>query len=332
MSNIQVLTRTIDNLITSTWYDIKPGLVDTVFKVTPVFDKLLEKGRIRAKVPDGEHFEIPFEYAKNDQNTQYFDRGSEFGTAEKEFMSNLVYYTRNLGAGIIRYEDDDRKNRGKAKLQDYADRKVENTIKTLIDKFNTDLIIQNGDSRSINAIETLVAEDPTTGTLGNLSRSGSVNLQNQYKDCVGLTTTTSLIDEMERMTNLCSEYKGGGRSGIDLIITSRKLYQDYKRIARAMGTLEFNSTPRADLGVGKVTFNGVEMFYDPSVPDDRMYFLNTDTLEFYYDPMAWFEMTPWKWVAGNRLDRTAQVVCVGNLVLEHAPKNGVLFNWTPVTS
>jgi len=330
--NIQTYTRTIDNLIASTWYDIKDDLVDTIFKVTPLFDMLVEKGKIRSKVPDGEHYEIPFEYAKNDQNVQYFDRGDEFGTAEKEFMTHLVYYCRNLGAGIVRYWDDDIKNRGKAKLQDYAERKVENTKKTLIDKFNTDLIIQNGDPRSINAIESLIAEDPTTGTLGGLNRSGSTHLQNQTRDCSGLTTTTSLVDEMERMFNICGEYKGGGRSNVDLILTSRKLYQDYKRIARSMGILEFNSTPRADLGVGNVTFNGVEMFYDPAMPDDKMYFLNTDTMEFYYDPMAWFEMTPWKNVKGSKLDRTAQIVCRGNLVLEHAPKNGVLFDWSPVTS
>lgn len=332
MSSINTLTRVLDNLLTSTWYDIRKDLVDTVFKITPLYDMLLEKGKIKERVPDGEHFEIPLEYAKNDQNVQYFDRGDEFGTEEKEFMTNYIYYTRNLGAGIIRYADDDRKNRGKAKLQNYVERKLENTKKTLIDKFNEDLISQNGDSRSINAIETLIAEDPTTGTLGGLTRSGNTHLQNQYKDCTGLTTTVSLVDEMERMWNLCGEYKGGGRSTTDMILTSRKLYQDYKRIMRAMGQIDINTNNRADLGFGNVMFNGVEIFWDPQVQDDRMYFLNLDTMEFDYDPMAWFEMTPWKWLKGNSLDRTAQIICVGNLVLEHAPKNGVLFAWAPVTS
>lgn len=331
-------TEVLDNLTTSIWYSIRKNLIETAYKITPVYNKLFEKGKIKAKVPDGSHFEVPVTYAKQDQNLKYFTRGTTFGVAEKESLTRLLFYTRNLGTNIVRYWDDDRKNRGAAKIVDYATYLVDSAKRAIIDKLETDLCNQSSDSNSIDAIPTLLVANPesSTATVGTLTRSGNTFLQNQYKSFSGLTTTNSLLDEMDRMVNLCSEYATGTQRTPDIILCNRTVYQDLERVARNMQTIQTNKTERASLGFGDILFKNIEVFWTPALSNTSgsgvMYFLNTGSLEFNYDPSAWFDMTEWKPLAGNSMDRCAQVVCVGNLCASQTQNMGLIDNITTVTS
>jgi hypothetical protein len=331
-------TEVLDNLTTTTWYSIRKQIVETSFKITPVYNKLLEKGKIKAKVPDGSHFEIPVSYAKQDQNLKYFTRGTTFGASEKESATRLLFYTKNLGTNVVRYWDDDRKNRGSAKIVDYIQYLLENSKNSIIDKLETDLCVQSSDANSIDAIPTLIVSSPTssTATVGTLTRSGNTFLQNQYKSFSGLTTTNSLIDEMDAMVNKCSEYSTGTQRMPDMILCNRTVYQDLERIARNMQVIQTNKTERASLGFGDILFKNIEVFWSPAIPNTTgsgvMYFLNSGTLEFNYDPSAWFEMTDWKPISGASLDRCAQIVCVGNLCASQTQNMGLIDNITTVTA
>ena len=41
-------TETYDNLITSTWYDIRKSIIDSIFTITPYWDRMIEGGRINS--------------------------------------------------------------------------------------------------------------------------------------------------------------------------------------------------------------------------------------------------------------------------------------------
>lgn len=333
MSAINTKTTLIDTLTTHIFWAVRKKMIDAVTQVTPLLDYLSKSGKIKGKVPDGSHWEVPIKYAEEDQNVGYFARGDLAGTAEKETATRLMFYARNVWGAIVRYWQDDLRQVGEAKLIDYAQSKIDGAKDAKQTMLETDLHTASSDPNAINGLDELVAEDPTSGTLGTITRSGNTYLQNQYKDCSALTTTNNLLDEMERMFNLCSVYKGGNQRNPDFILTSRTLFQDYKRIARAMGTLEFDSKFNGvDLGIKAPSFNGVPIMWTSNCQADRMYLLNTETLEFLYHPQAWFSMTPWKPLQGNSLDRTAQIVSVCNLTCNNPIKNGVMFDWTTQTS
>ena len=132
------------------------------------------------------------------------------------------------------------------------------------------------------------------------------------------------------MYNTLSNLKGGmARRTVDLIITTQSIYERYVGLARALGNYEINpavaKTRQVNLGMGDAMFKNAEMYYDPDCPDEHMYFLNTDTLEFCYDPDYWMMMTEWKSEA-TTLERYAQVVSCCNLICNNFNKNGVMYN------
>jgi hypothetical protein len=315
----------IDNLVTTTWYSVRKEIQDQVFKITPFWDKLMSVGGIKEKAPDGTHFEYPLRYAKQDQNRKWFGRGDTFGKSEKESLTRMYFFTRNVGTNVVRFWDDDRKNKGTAKLLDYAEEMVSNAKGSMLEAFEDDSLVQNADPLAMSALPTLISQTPTTGTLGGLDRSVNPYLQNQYKDFSALTVAANLLDEMTAMYNNCSIYKGNESRTPDIILCDQTTYQYYEKLCRALHMIVANVTSRAGLGFGNLMFKDVELFWAPNVPAGTMYFLNSKTIELPYDPDAWFEMTPWKEIPDS-LDRMAQIVCVCNLICHTPRKNGVIFN------
>ncbi len=335
-------TRVIDNLLTSTWYDVRKKLYKDIFQITPLYSKMVDNGRIKERVPDGTHFEIPFAYAKTDQNQQWFGRGAQFGTEEKEFMTRMLYQVRNLGDNIVRYWDDERKNRGKARILNYVQETIDMHKATMEDTLATSMWSNAGSNPlAINTIQDLIDVTPATGTIGGIDRSTNPYLQNISVDGTAFTQTT-LAKKMEHTYNSCAIWKssGPGSKAPDIIITTQVIYEAYQDWARSVGdgtasgiaqwSWSEGGNKRIDLGMGEARFKGAEMYWDPDCPVGHMYMLNTPSLEFAYDPDNWFEMTEWKTPA-NSLDRMAQVVAVGQLACNNFRKNAVIHTLTDST-
>ena len=324
----QMLQRQIyvDNLLTTTWYDVRPKLFGDIFKITPLLDLLEKTGKVKSRVPDGTHFEIPIAYGKLTQNQKWFGRGDTFGEAEAQFMTRLLYPVRNFGDSIVRMWDDERKNRGNARVLDYVQEVINNHKAAFSESLSEALWSAAPAANAINSLPVLISTTPTSGTVGGIDRSKNPYLVNQTKDMSGLTIESNLLDEMETMWNNCSKYKTAGKKSPDMIVTTQTIYERYQKLTRAMGIYSYSDPGRAiDLGAGDTMFKGAPIVWDLDCPEGTMYFLNSDTMEFCYDPTFYMQMTEWK-AKYNSLDRYAQVVTVCNLVFNNFLKNGVLFN------
>lgn len=322
----QMLQRQIyvDNLITTTWYDVRKKLFGDIFKVTPLLDIMEKNGKVKQRVPDGTHFEIPIAYGKLKQNQKWFGRGDTFGEAEAQFMTRLLYPTRNFGDSIVRMWDDERKNRGNARVLNYVEEVIANHKASFAETLSEALWSAAPGAMEINSLPSMISTTPTVGTVGGIDRSKNPYLVNQVKDMSGLTIDANLLDEMETMWNNCSKWKTAGRKSPDMIVTTQTVFERYQKLVRAMGVYSFSDAGRTvDLGAGEVYFKGVPIVWDLDCPAGTMYFLNTDTMEFCYDPSYYMQMTEWK-TKHNALDRYAQVITVCNLVFNNFMKNGVI--------
>lgn len=318
----------VDNLITTTWYDVRNQLFADIWQITPFLDLLNSKGKIKSRMPVGRYFELPIGYAIADQNQKWFGRGDTFSESEKELWTTLQYQRRNLGDNIVRYWDDEMKNKGNAQILNYANELIENHKMTMQDTLGNAIWDSQG-QLAVNALPSLISKTPTVGTVGGIDRTVNPYVRNQVYN-FGTSDTLAagnLIPRMRTMYNECSKKKGKGRQTPDCILTTQEVYEAYEDEALELGQIQMASnkgTARADLGFGGLSFKGAEMYWDPNCPAGEMYFLNSDTIEFAYDPDAYMDMTPWKH-KHNGLDRYAQVVTVCNLLFNNFSKNGVMY-------
>jgi len=314
----------VDNIVTNTWYDVRSEMFGDIWQITPLLDLLQTKNRIKSRMPNGRYFELPITYDMADQNQKWFGRGDTFGEAEKELWTRLQYERKNLGDSIVRYWDDEMKNKGKAQIRSYVKDMLENHKETLSSTLATSLWVSAGD-KAVNTLPELISSTPTTGTVGGLDRSAQDYTTNQTKVFSG-TLADNLIPYMRNLYNTCSLKKGKGRMTPDMIITTQSIYEEYEDQVLTLGQVQMGGntgSQKGDLGFGNLTFKGAPITWDPECPAETMYMLNSDTMEFAYDPDAFMEMTAWKY-KHNGLDRYAQVVTVCNLLFNNFNKNGVM--------
>lgn len=317
----------VDSLTTATWYNVRKTLYADIFQITPLWDMLNQKGRIKQRAPKGSYFEIPFAYKKMKQNQKFFGRGAEFGREEGEFMTRLQYYVRNFGDSITRYWQDEVQNDGEAQILDYVEEVISNH-KSSIEETLHESLWTSGGADAIYSLPELITTTPETGTIAGIDRSKNTYVRNVAVAFTG-TIASDLIPKMETMYNDLSKLKGQARRTPDIIITTQELYEQYVGIARALGQYQINPAQSGEnnvnLGMGDAMFKSAELFWDPNCPDGQMYFLNTDTMEFPYDPNWWMQMTSWK-EEPTSLERYAQVVTRCQLVFNNFNKNGVMYN------
>ena len=270
------ISRAIDNLFTTTWYDVRKTVTDQVFQIMPLHNMLFEKGNVKEKAPDGTHFEIPIQYDELNQNTQWFGKGTQFGTAEKEFLTNIQYSIKNLGTAIPRYWTDDQANRGKAKIMDYVQLKVNNTKSSLMKSLQTDSWTQNGSALSMNALPTLISTTPTSGTVAGLDRSQNSWMSNQTSNFSGKVIANDLLGEMTTIFHNCSKYTAGTRRTPDIIFTTQAIYEAFEDICNSLQQIVTTNSPRVSLGFGNLSFKGIEIYWDPNCPTGNIYFLNSE--------------------------------------------------------
>jgi hypothetical protein len=317
----------VDNLISRAWYKIRVPAVDQVLKITPLYNKMLEQGRIRTRLPDGTHWEQTIRYNKQDQNIKWFGRGDVFGLGEKEELTRLKWEAKNLGTNVVRFWEDERKIRGEAKLMEYVEDMVSSTREALKDTLAAAMFSNpTSNVKQINSLAELISTTPATGTFGGLDRATNVHLRNYTYDFTGKTVATDLLDVMNKTYNTISQFRTGARKTPDIILTTQDIYEQYEAICEGLRRIDSNVTGRASLGFGQLMFKDLEIFWDPLCPAGTMYMLNSTTLEIPVDPEYFFEMTEWKYVAGNSLDRNAQILSVLQMTCDMPAKNAVIYN------
>jgi len=325
-------TEVINNLFSAVWRNVKTNIIDQVFEITPFWMMLKQNGRLKESTAGGRAIDCTVQYDKI-TTVEGFTKGSTFSLSEDEFLTQASWDWKYIGASLVRYWTDEQKVRGKAKLLDYVNAKVANLKGCIADHMEEKAFGAQGGSSTleINGLDYLIAEDPTSGTIGNIDRSENTWWRNQYKDFTGLSYAGNLLAEMTTMWNNCSKYKdqpddGEPRHTPDLIVTTQTIHEQYESLCRALGYIEKTANAQvADLGYGDLAFKGVPIVWSPDCKAGSMYFINTKHLTLQYDPFAFFDMTEWKKVP-NGLDMTAQCAAVCQLTVDNMRKHGVIFN------
>ncbi len=321
---VRNLTEALDNLYTSTWQNKKMEAADNIFDATPFWFWMKSKGRLKSEI-GGRFIQEPVIYAKSER-TKFIGKGGTTELNENEFMTDTNWDWRYLTDSIVRYHVDEHRNRGKHKIISLMNAKLENSEASMVDKmeevlFSNNALTAGQQALSFNSLDDLVADDPTTGTVGDINAATYSWWRNKFNDMASTSFSVSGVTTMRTMLNDCGQNKKNDFP--DIIVSGQTPYEYYEDAVGEQKRI-VNKT-LGDAGFESIQFKGIPMIWSPQCSATRMYFLNTRDLRFRYDPMVFFDMTDWKAIPNQVNDRVAQVMVAGNLVCRRRRTSGVIF-------
>lgn len=313
------LTQGLDNLYTTTWENRKARVADQIFDATPFFFWMRDKGRIEFE-QGGRFIAEPLRYAKMD-NVAWIGKGGTVSLNDTEFLTEAHFDWRYQAIPIVRFGVDDQKNRAKHLIMRLMNSKLDNAMDTAIDDFETRLAAAAGSaSTGIDGLQLMVADDPTTGTVGGIDRSVYSWYRNQTDTMTTVSFATTGLARMRTMLNNCRNNLGSDAP--DLILSGQDPYEYYEDTAEDRHRIT-GSQKMLDAGFENLAYKGITMLWSPSI-GDRMYFLNTKFIRLVIDTMLNFDMTEWKPIPNQPNDRAAQIVTAAQMTLSRARCQGVI--------
>ena len=219
----------------------------------------------------------------------------------------------------------DVQNSGSEAVINLLDKRISNANKTAANKMS-ESVYSDGtgySGKEVTGLQALVADDPTTGTVGGIDRSSALNVfwRNQTSGDVPLTSKEELRSQMQSMWLKCKR----GTDTVDTIVTDQTLYSlfwdsltDIQRIA---------SDNEATAGFETLKYVTANVIYDgdSGITANHMYFLNTDYL--YLRPHTnrnWVPMD--KKMSVNQDAMVIPLLWAGNLTASNCARQGVI--WT----
>ena len=103
----------------------------------------------------------------------------------------------------------------------------------------------------------------------------------------GLSFATNGVAEMRTMLNNCMNNLK--MDAPDIILSGQTPFEYYEDTV--LDYYRVTNNKLADAGFQNQTFKGIPMVWSPSIASTRMYMLNTNFINFVYDPMMNFDMT-----------------------------------------
>lgn len=325
---MRTLTENLDDLYISTWQEIRKEIVDNIFAATPFYFWLTKKGGVKEDHTGGKWLGVPLMVGRNDTVDTY-QKGGEFAISDPDILDLAKYDWKYLGGSLVRYWTDEKINRGKAQILNELTTKTDNLRLTLIEKMEEMLFADGSGNNGLdfNGLDIICDENPTLAVtspqseVGGIPQADNTFWRNVYRQMDSDGTEVEL-HMMQSWKYVMREARNGADKP-DIIVTTWEIMDWYED-----ETLEFKSIVNktlGDAGFETLSWRGTPIIASDECKSGSAYFLNTKYLNWIAQAGANFAMTEWK-TAPTTLDRYAQIVCSGNLVVSNRARQGVVFD------
>jgi hypothetical protein len=234
----------------------------------------------RVEFEDGGH-EItnPLTLGRNPNvaSYQYYDEVPVQQT--NEFDTVTYNWSRVAGTVIISDQEQD-ENRGQAQIFKLMKAKMQVLEESIKDKFSG-YLYASGAGTDPNGLALLIPDDPTTGSVGNISRVAETQWRPSSYDFNGNLDNTNIEEAFDDIL-LDMTMKGDKP---DVILCGRNIYRHYRTAVRDKVVInmgESNSGKKMmDLGFSGVKHQNTTMMYDEDCPVNYAYFINSTYLRLH---------------------------------------------------
>lgn len=312
-----------NDVFTTTLKDRTGTLHDNMSKNSALLKRLKEKGNM-SPISGGSKILEELEYGEGDM--VWYSGYDTISYTPKQLFSAAEYALKLCAVPVAISGEEILMNSGHDQVMDLFEKRIKNAEKTLINKMAAAVYSDGTGSsgKEIGGLALLVADDPTSGTVGAINRATTGN-EFWRNQAVNETVTKDNIKQL--MNNLylkCSR----GSDKPDLIVCDDSLYTLYD--SSLMDLQRFTDPKSADSGFISLKFKGADVIYDGGqgghCPENHMYFLNTDYLY-----LRTHKDRDMKVIGGDRSavnqDALYRIIgWAGNLTMSNAALQGVLVN------
>ncbi len=197
-----------------------------------------------------------------------------------EFITAKYNWSRVAGSVIISDQEED-ENRGETAIFKLIKAKMDVLEESIKEKF-AGYLYGSGTGTDPNGLSNLIPDDPTTGTLGNISRVTETQWRTSAYDFSGNLDETNIEEAWDDI--LLDLKQKEDRP--DIIIVGRNIYRSYRTAVRDKIVINMsegsnNGKRMFDLGFRGVSHDAIPMMYDEDCPVDKAYFINSKFLRLH---------------------------------------------------
>ena len=313
----------LSELITTTLRNRSGKVADNVSKGNAILSKLREKG---AWTPaTGRSIVQELEYSEG--NFEWYSGYETLNITPPDVISAAEFdWKQGAGTVSINGLESEVQNVGKEAIINLLNARIKNAENTMRNNVTTGMYSDGTGSggKQIGGLQSLVADAPSTGTVGGINRANFSFWRNQAYDAStdgGAAATSANIQKyMNEVFLLCSR----GNDKTDLIMADKAYYKLFWESLQAIQRV--TSTDKAVAGFESLAYaNNVPVCYEDSsgISSNHMYFLNTDYLHFRYAPNRLFApKSPRE--AINQDASVHMLLFAGNMTTSNASLQGVL--------
>ena len=259
-------------------------LADNVTRNNALLAQLSSKGRVKT-VSGGNVILQELEFADNSTVKNY--SGYEtLDISPSEVMSSAQFDWKQKAVAVSISGLEELQNSGKEQMIDLLEARVSNAEKSITNSIAIDCYSDGtGDGgKQIGGLQLLIADTPTSGTVGGIDRATWTFWRNisfsSVTDGGGAATAANIQGYMNAVWMRVVR----GRDKPDLIVADNNYFGFYWNSLQAIQRIVSETGTMANLGFQTIKFNGAEVVLDGGFgggcPTNHMYFINSDYLFF----------------------------------------------------
>lgn len=316
----------LDAITTTTLRNRSKKLADNTSENNAILRKIKEKGNLKLK-PGGRTIIQELDYQENSTFKRYSGY-EELDVSPADVISAASFDWKQAAVGISISGLEQLQNSGRDALIDLLEARIKNAERTMQNNIASDCYSDGtaDGGKQIGGLQLLVADDPTTGTVGGINRA-TYSFWRNYKydptaDGGGALTSVNVQTYMNEVYLNVSR----GTDHPDLILADNAYYTAYWASLQAIQRI--HDSKMAEAGYQVLKFQGADVCFDGGVggacPTDHMYFLNTDFLHFCVHKDRNFVPIGDDRFAVNQDAMVKLLGFAGNMTLSYAKGQGVL--------
>jgi hypothetical protein len=316
----------VSEIATTTLRNRTGKLADNVTNNNAILSRMQRRGTIKP-VSGGRTILQELEYAENVTYQRY--SGYEvLNISPSDVFTAAEFDWKQIAVNVTMSGLEQLQNSGVDAIIDLLASRIKNAEKTMQNGVAEDLY-SNGTAsggKQIGGLQLLVADDPTTGTVGGINRATWSFWQNQKFSATTDGGSAASAANITRFMNTLYRQCSRGTDKPDLILCDDNYFGFYES---SLQDIQRVTNPNeADAGYVSLKYKGTDVVFDGgyggACPANHMYFLNTGYI--HWRPHKDRNMVPLEDVRSINQDAMVKpIVWAGNMTLSNAFLQGVLF-------